>query len=159
MDEGQVTHKATQRPAWQTLAEFRLSGKSGVEGAAARQVARLLGQLGMPPKAVARINTAVAQAAQQVIERRGASELPLQLSIRVVGLTFGGNGAGNHLAAGRPKPAAEPALPESCPDDQCWGFFLVGRTAITSMANGGHGDYTIELFIYPEGSQLGETIF
>jgi hypothetical protein len=159
MDDRQVTRKAPQRPAWQTLAEFGLSSKDGIEGAAVWQVTRVLDRLGMPPKPVAQINSAVAQAAREVMGRCEASEPRPRLSIRVVGLKFGGNGADNQLTAGRPKPTVGPALPGSCPDEQSWGFFLVGRTAATSMANGGRADYTIDLFIYPEGSYLGQTIF
>ncbi len=159
MDGKQVTRNALQRPAWRTLAEFRLSGESSIEGAAARQISRILDQLRVPPKAAAQINTAVAQAAREVAERGGASAPPPRLSIRVAGLRFGDNRAGNPRTGQRAKRATEPALPESCPDDQCWGFFLVSRTANTSTTNGGHGDYTIELFLYPEGSQFGEKIF
>jgi hypothetical protein len=142
---------------WRLLAEFNLDGDRGAkelsaDGAAA--VAACVQPLHVPEVRLKRIQTAVKEAAHNLLRREGAGQPSFPLKIRV--LVPDGNEASV-------SDSSERRISPATPPGRGWGFFLVEKMAGSPLLTGsldkfnnlppaGEGTcHTVELFLYLEG--------
>jgi len=118
--------------AWQTLAEFTVTGESGSESLAAEGVVQAVRDLHLPSAQLERLKAIVAEAARNAMRRcNDLSQPGASVAIRV--LTSNANVTGR----------------------QGWGFFLIERAINDARTTRGRACYLIEVFLYLEGDRGG----
>lgn len=116
---------------WQLLAQVVLPGGTGSADRAADLAVEAVRHLNLPPAQTQLIREVVADAAHQFHARRNAPEPALPISVTL-------------LVRGRPAGGA--------PERQGWGCFVIKHLADGASATATDARYTIELYLYPEGS-------
>ena len=121
--------------AWQTLAEFSLTGEPGGESQAVEGVTQAVRDLHLPSAQLERLKAIVADAALNAMQRCNTLHQPgARVSIRV--LVSNANRVSRRWTRG-------------------WGFFLIERAMDDAHAAGGRACYLIEVFLYLEGNRGG----
>ena len=121
--------------AWQTLAEFSVTGEPGSESLPAEGISQAVRGLHLPSAQLERLKAFVAEAARNAMQR--CSTIPQSgavVSIRV--LASNANGLSRQSTLG-------------------WGFFLIERAINDARATSGRACYLIEVFLYLEGDRGG----
>jgi hypothetical protein len=144
--------------AWQALEEFVIQGAWTQENQVAEQVARAVQELDIAPVHLERIQAAVTQTLLNSIEHVGHRQSSTRVCIRLMD------------PAGTATVQPDLTVSEEQDEDsernrlmsvdgenslsrRSWGFFLVRRADDNPEAEGNETNYTIELFIYPEGNR------
>ncbi|MGH2591931.1 MAG: hypothetical protein ACRDGG_00275 [Anaerolineae bacterium] len=114
--------------AWQTLAEFTLTGEPGSESLAVAGVVQAVHDLHLPSAQLERLKAIVAEAVLNATRRCNDLSQP-------------GASVAIHVRASNANVTSR----------QGWGFFLIERAINDARTMGGRACYLIEVFLYLEG--------
>jgi len=121
--------------AWQTLAEFSLTGEPGGESQAVEGVTQAIHDLHLPSAQLERLKAIVAEAALNAMRRCNALH-PAGPLVFIRVLASQASAVGRQLNHG-------------------WGFFLIERAMNDARTMGDKACYLIEVFLYLEGNRGG----
>jgi anti-sigma regulatory factor (Ser/Thr protein kinase) len=142
---------------WRTLAELTLPSEPGNERVAMEQVGEAVGGLGLPPRRLERLKTAVAEATMNAIEHgnQNRPDLPVGIQVRVsateLAVDIIDQGGGAPIVA-----ADTPDLYAKLDGEQSprgWGLFLIKSMVDDMRVYSDNQRHRIELIMHLEGAR------
>jgi serine/threonine-protein kinase RsbW len=140
------------------LADFSLPSERGNERRAMEEVARAVGDLGLPRRTLERLKTAVAEATMNAMEHgnRYQPDVPVQIQLLSsdADLFVRITDQGGSLVPDPDKEAPDlEAKLEGTQTPRGWGLFLIQNMVDEMRVSGNPDHHTIELVIYLEGDK------
>jgi anti-sigma regulatory factor (Ser/Thr protein kinase) len=144
---------AVAEPELRTV--FRIQSRPGNEREAMKRVSAAVEQLGLPPRRLEQLETAVAEAAMNAIEHgnEGREELPVEVEVEASGgvlvVRISDRGLGGPVGE-----AETPDLDKKLAGLQKprgWGLFLIENMVDEIRVSDADGRYTVELVMNLEG--------
>jgi serine phosphatase RsbU (regulator of sigma subunit)/anti-sigma regulatory factor (Ser/Thr protein kinase) len=151
--------RSQESPQSRVLDEFELPSVTGNERQAMERVATSVRDVGLPPRRLERLKTAVAEATMNAIEHgnQGRAELPVRIEVSalngtiVVRITDHGDGREIPEATAPDLEAKLAGLQKS----RGWGLFLIKNMVDDLRVTGDESHHTIELVMRLEGGTDG----
>jgi serine phosphatase RsbU (regulator of sigma subunit)/anti-sigma regulatory factor (Ser/Thr protein kinase) len=147
---------------WRTLADLALPSEPGNERIVMEQVGELVSGLGLPPRRLERLKTAVAEATMNAIEHGNQNRPELLVSIQVrvsaseLAVTIVDQGGATPIAASETPDLYAKLEGEQSP--RGWGLFLIKSMVDEMRVSGDERHHRIELIMHLEGaSNAGQT--
>ena len=142
-----------------TLAEFSVASEPDNERLAMQRVAEAVRELGLPPRRLERLKTAVAEATMNAMEHgnRYRPELPVQIAVLAspaelaVRITDQGSGEGSAPIGDPETPDLEAKLANQ-QTPRGWGLFLIKSMVDELRVSGDAHHHTIELIVRLDGA-------
>jgi anti-sigma regulatory factor (Ser/Thr protein kinase) len=140
--------------SWRTLADLAVASEDGNERVAMEQVAEAVGGLGLSPKRLERLKTAVAEATMNAIEHGNQyrADLPVEIHVRAsaedVAVEIVDHGGGARIAA-----TETPDLYAKLDGEQSprgWGLFLIKSMVDDMRVSSDERFHRIELIMHLE---------
>jgi serine/threonine-protein kinase RsbW len=144
--------------ARRTLADFSLPSERGNERRAMEEVARAVGDLGLPRRTLERLKTAVAEATMNAMEHgnRYQPDVPVQIQVYLLAerllVRIIDRGSGPPPSPGAQAPDLEAKL-EGTQTPRGWGLFLIQNMVDEMRVSGNPDHHTIELVMHLEGGE------
>jgi serine phosphatase RsbU (regulator of sigma subunit)/anti-sigma regulatory factor (Ser/Thr protein kinase) len=156
------TNTGEDRSQWRTLAEFEAPSVPGNERQAGEQVAQAVGELNLPGKRLARLETAVSEATMNAMEHGNQYRPELTVSIRVL---VSDTALAVHItdhALGGGQLIPEPETPDldaklaGMQTARGWGLFLIKNMVDDMRITTGENHHRVELIVYLKGDEHGD---
>jgi len=153
------TNTGEDRSLWRTLAEFEVPSAPGNERQVGEQVARAVGELNLPGKRLARLETAVSEATMNAVEHGNQYRPELAVSIRVL---VSDTALAVHItdhALGGSRPITDPEAPDldakltGMQTARGWGLFLIKNMVDDMRITTGENHHRVELILYLKGDE------
>jgi anti-sigma regulatory factor (Ser/Thr protein kinase) len=147
---------APRSGARRTLAELSIPSEPGNERQAAEEVARAMGELGLPQRTLERLKTAVAEATMNAMEHgnRYNAKVPVKIQVWLLEecllVRIIDRGGSPPPSADAQKPDLEAKL-EGMQTPRGWGLFLIKNMVDEVRVSGNPDHHTVELVTYLKG--------
>jgi serine phosphatase RsbU (regulator of sigma subunit)/anti-sigma regulatory factor (Ser/Thr protein kinase) len=144
---------------WRRLAEHRVPSQPGNEHLAMRYVSEAVRDLGLAPRHLERLRTAVAEATMNAMEHGNAyrADAPVRLEVlsspQALAVRITDQGGPREMPAAE-VPDLEAKL-AGLQSPRGWGMFLIERLVDTMRVSSEGGQHTLELILYREGEPHG----
>jgi serine phosphatase RsbU (regulator of sigma subunit)/anti-sigma regulatory factor (Ser/Thr protein kinase) len=156
------TNTGEDRSQWRTLAEFEVPSAPGNERQAGEQVAQAVGELNLPGKRLARLETAVAEATMNAMEHGNQyrPDLPVSISVSVSDEALVVNITDHAL--GERESIPDPETPDldaklaGVQTPRGWGLFLIKNMVDSMQITSDEHHHTVELVVYLKGDEHGD---